>query len=83
MPTAPPYQTTRPASERLRLMREMFLPSLDWVLSGSVTGWGEELMPLFDLVVFAAAPREIRLMRLRARGRPFRRRCRRAGWLAP
>lgn len=67
LPTAPPYQTTRPASERLRLMREMFLPRLDWVLSGSVTGWGEELMPLFDLVVFAAAPREIRLMRLRAR----------------
>ncbi|TYO62764.1 hypothetical protein FXV83_31165 [Bradyrhizobium hipponense] len=67
LPTAPPYQTTRPASERLHLMREMFLPRLDWVLSGSVTGWGEELVPFFDRVVFVAAPREIRLMRLRAR----------------
>ncbi|MET3306826.1 hypothetical protein ABIF53_007841 [Bradyrhizobium japonicum] len=34
LPTAPPYQTTRPGAERLRLMREMFLPRLDWVLSG-------------------------------------------------
>ena len=24
LPTAPPYQTTRPAADRLRLMREMF-----------------------------------------------------------
>jgi adenylate kinase family enzyme len=67
LPTAPPYQTTRPASERLRLMREIFLPRLDWVLSGTVTGWGDELIPLFDLVVYVTTPREIRLRRLRAR----------------
>ncbi|WBL81010.1 hypothetical protein I3J27_11525 [Bradyrhizobium xenonodulans] len=67
LPTVPPYQTTRTAAERLRRMREMFLPRLDWVLSGSVTGWGEELVPFFDLVVFVATPREIRLERLRAR----------------
>ncbi|MET4291309.1 hypothetical protein ABIB06_002659 [Bradyrhizobium sp. LB8.2] len=63
----PRRPTTRPAAERLRLMREMFLPRLDWVLSGTVTGWGEELVPLFDLVVFVSTPREIRLTRLRAR----------------
>lgn len=67
LPTAPPYQTTRPAADRLRLMREMFPPRLDWVLSGSVTGWGEELVSFFDLVVFVTTPREIRLKRLRAR----------------
>jgi len=67
VPTVPPYQTTRPATERLRLMREMFLPRLDWVLSGSVTGWGDELVPLFDLVVYVTTPRDIRLKRLRAR----------------
>ena len=67
LPTAPPYQTTRPAAERLRLMNEMFLPRLDWVLSGTVTGWGNELVPLFDLVVFVTTPRELRLQRLRAR----------------
>ena len=26
LPTAPPYQTSRPAADRLRLMREMFVP---------------------------------------------------------
>lgn len=67
LPTAPPYQTMRPAAERLRLMREMFLPRLDWVLSGTVTGWGDELVPLFDLVVYVTTPRDIRLQRLRAR----------------
>jgi len=67
LPTAPPYQTTRPAAERLRLMREMFLPRLDWVLSGTVTGWGDELVPFFDLVVFVTTPRELRLQRLRDR----------------
>jgi adenylate kinase family enzyme len=67
LPTAPPYQTTRPATERLRLMREMFLPRRDWVLSGSITGWGDELIPLFDLVVYVTTPREMRLKRLRAR----------------
>lgn len=67
LPTAPPYQTTRPAADRLRLMREMFLPRYDWVLSGSVEGWGDELVPLFDLVIFVTTPRELRLQRLRAR----------------
>jgi len=67
LPTVPPYRTTRPAADRLRLMHEMFLPRLDWVLSGSVTGWGEELVSYFDLVVFVSVPRETRMMRLRAR----------------
>lgn len=67
LPTAPPYQTARPATDRLRLMREMFLPRYDWVLSGSVEGWGDELVPLFDLVIFVTTPRELRLQRLRAR----------------
>ncbi|MCP3391055.1 hypothetical protein NLM27_19925 [Bradyrhizobium sp. CCGB12] len=67
LPTAPPYQTTRPAAERLRLMRELFLPRLDWVLSGTVTGWGDELVLFFDLVVFVVAPRELRMRRLQAR----------------
>lgn len=67
LPTVPPYQTTRPAADRLRLMREMFLPRLDWVLSGTVTGWGDELVPLFDLVVFVTAPRDLRIARLRSR----------------
>ena len=37
------------------------------MLSGTVTGWGDELVSYFDLVVFVTTPRELRLERLRAR----------------
>jgi adenylate kinase family enzyme len=66
-PTIPPYQRKRKIADRLRLMHEMFVPRADWVLSGSVEGWGDTLIPYFDLVVFLTTPREIRLQRLRAR----------------
>jgi adenylate kinase family enzyme len=67
LPTAPPYRVQRDVAERLRLMEEMFLPRADWVLSGSLAGWGDPIIPKFDLVVFLRTPREIRLTRLRAR----------------
>jgi adenylate kinase family enzyme len=43
------------------------LATTDWVLSGSLTGWGDPLVPLFDLVVFLIAPAEFRVQRLRQR----------------
>jgi adenylate kinase family enzyme len=67
LPTVPPYQTQRAVAERLRLMRDVFLPRADWVLSGSAEGWGDELIAMFDLVVFVQTSRELRLSRLRAR----------------
>jgi adenylate kinase family enzyme len=67
IPTTPPYREQRDAAERLRLMREMFLPRADWVLSGGLSGWGDELVPHFDLVVFLKTSREVRMQRLRAR----------------
>ncbi len=66
-PTIPPYREKRPVAERLRLMEEMFLDRADWVLSGSLDGWGDSNVSLFDLVVFVTAPTEIRLSRLRDR----------------
>ena len=66
-PTAPPYRETRPVADRLRLMEEMFLGRLDWVLSGSLEGWGDPIIPLLDLVVFLAVPTGVRLERLRDR----------------
>jgi adenylate kinase family enzyme len=67
LPTTPPYRIQRDRADRLRLMEEVFLPRADWVLSGSLTGWGDPLIPKFDLVVFVRTPREVRLARLRAR----------------
>jgi adenylate kinase family enzyme len=66
-PTSPPYQESREAGERLRLMQDMFLPRSGWILSGSLNGWGDVLVPCFDLVVFLRTPQELRLQRLRAR----------------
>jgi len=67
LPTTPPYWRRRDVAERLRLMREMFLERPDWVLSGSLDGWGDPMIALFDLVVFLYVPTEIRLQRLRDR----------------
>src|SRR5579872_4341798 len=66
LPTVPPYQTQRAVADRLRLMQELFLPRVDWVLSGSIVGWGDATATLvahFDLVVFVQTSREIRVRR--------------------
>jgi adenylate kinase family enzyme len=66
-PTSPPYREKRPREERLPLLRQALLESGPWVLSGSLCGWGDSLIPEFELVVFLAVPTPVRLMRLRAR----------------
>jgi hypothetical protein len=38
-----------------------------WALSGSLCGWGDPFIPLFDLVVFLYIPTDLRMERLRAR----------------
>ena len=67
LPTTPPYRELRPVEDRLRPMREIFVPRADWVLSGGLDGWGDALIPLFDLVVFLRVPNEVRIARLRDR----------------
>ena len=66
LPTVPPYRNQRDVTERLRLMREVFVPRADW-LSGWLGGWGDPLIRHFDLVIFLTTPPEIRLQRLRTR----------------
>jgi adenylate kinase family enzyme len=66
-PTNPPYREMRDVGDRLRLMREVFLDRSDWVLSGSLDGWGDPVIPDLDLVIFLYVPTPIRLERLRAR----------------
>ena len=67
LPTDPPYQQKRPREARLALLRSALAESASWVLSGSLCGWGDPLIPEFDLIVFLIVPTEIRLERLRAR----------------
>ena len=69
VPSTPPYVTKREPSERLELMLRLFLPRDRWVLSGSLSGWGDPLIPYFDAVVFLELEPQERLTRLRRRER--------------
>ena len=55
-PTNPPYLEIREVADRVRLMKEMFLDRSDWVLSGSLDGWGDPIIPSLDSVVFLYVP---------------------------
>ncbi|KYH45586.1 hypothetical protein AZH51_17855 [Branchiibius sp. NY16-3462-2] len=77
LPSDPPYITKRPEADRCTLMRQMFVPREAWVLSGSMMGWGEEIVDECDAIVFLTLDPSARLRRLEARevhrraGRPF------------
>lgn len=66
-PTDPPYRQPRPRETRLVLLRDALTGCERWVLSGSLCGWGDLLIPEFELVIFLVVPTEVRLARLRAR----------------
>ena len=44
-------------------MQEMFLGRAEWVLSGSLDGWGDPIIAHFDLVVFVHTAQAERLRR--------------------
>lgn len=72
LPTDPPFTAKRPPEQRLQLMRQAVSQKGDFVVSGSLCGWGDGLIPLFTLAVRLEAPAELRLQRLRLReGRRF------------
>jgi adenylate kinase family enzyme len=68
LPTDPPFTTKRPVEQRLKLL-EAELTRDSWVLSGSLMGWGDVLVPRFDLVVFLYVPPDVRLERIMERER--------------
>jgi adenylate kinase family enzyme len=67
LPTHPTFAQKRAVEDRLRLMDEMFVGRNGWVLSGSLDGWGDRLIPHFDMVVFVTAPTSVRVRRLEER----------------
>jgi adenylate kinase family enzyme len=69
LPSAPPFQHVRERGERQALLGADLARHPGWTLSGSLCGWGDVFVPLFDLVVFLWVPPEIRLARLRRRER--------------
>ncbi|NBF02744.1 AAA family ATPase [Pseudomonas sp. Fl5BN2] len=66
-PSAKPFSCRRPREERIHKLQAQVLAEPDWVLSGSLCGWGDVLIPSFTLAVLVQLDPEVRLQRLRAR----------------
>ncbi len=67
LPAEPMYTLKRPIPERLALMERDLDLAADAVLSGSLVGWGDPLIPRFTLAVRLITPTNIRMDRLRRR----------------
>ena len=64
LPTDPPFQSPRPGAERLARLEADLDSAENWVLSGSLCGWGDPLIQRFELVVFLFVSQSVRLARL-------------------
>ena len=69
LPSDPPCKAKRPPEERLAMLRDDADSDGRWVLSGSLCGWGDPLIPRFERVILLSAPTPLRLERLRQRER--------------
>jgi adenylate kinase family enzyme len=67
IPTIPPFQSIRERPERQELLRQDLQRNESWVISGSLCGWGDFAIPMFDLVVFLWLPTDLRMQRLKRR----------------
>ena len=67
LPTNPQYTTKRSKEERLALMKKDIYEADNVVISGSLTDWGDELIPLFTLAVRLVTDTETRIDRLKRR----------------
>lgn len=67
LPSWPPYQERRSVTNRIELLNNALRADSNWVLTGSIVGWGDLFIPRFTLVVFLTVPTDVRLHRLRQR----------------
>ncbi|MFD3758947.1 hypothetical protein [Streptomyces sp. NPDC058622] len=67
LPTVPPYTHKRPVGARLALMDALFVPRAAWVLSGTLRGWGDDVIAKADGVVFLTIDPKVRMDRLMRR----------------
>jgi len=69
LPTDPPLTHERERTERQYLLMDTLNAHASWVLSGSLCGWGDVAIPLFELAVYQWLPTDLRMERLRQRER--------------
>ena len=68
-PTDPPFVEKQQPAQRLLDLNEAMTKSQGWILSGSLCGWGDELIPRFSHAVFLFLQPDLRMQRLRLRER--------------
>lgn len=66
-PTDPKYTTPRKVEDRQRLLSEAIAAAGKCVISGSLCGWGDIFIPLFERIILVETSAEIRLERLKKR----------------
>ena len=62
-----PYTAIRPQEERNGMLLSDMKKHGSFVVSGDISGWGDEFLSMFDLAVFLTAPTEIRVKRIENR----------------
>lgn len=67
MSTNPPFQVKRPVDKRIESLSAVLKNHKNWILTGSLCGWGDVFISDFDLVIFLYLPQDIRLSRLKKR----------------
>jgi adenylate kinase family enzyme len=67
LPTNPPFQEKRDSEERRLMIKEDLESNRDFILSGSMSGWGDEFVYLFDIAIYLSIPKDIRIERLSKR----------------
>lgn len=69
IPTDVPFTQKRNIEERQELLKSDLGNTSEWILSGSLCGWGDIFIPYFELVVYLSLPKEVRIKRLIERER--------------
>ena len=67
LPTSPPYTQKRPGAQRVALMIDKINHAENVVISGSLTDWGDALIPYFTLAIRVHTDTSLRLQRLKLR----------------
>jgi len=67
MKTEIPHTEIRQLEKRIELLKTDLEKHPEWVLSGSLCGWGDFAIPMFTFAVFLWIPEELRLSRLKER----------------
>ena len=64
MPTDPKFTQKRPVDQRIELIKKDIAQSKNVVISGSLTDWGDILIPYFTLAIRIEMEQELRIKRL-------------------